>query len=179
MKGNRRMKIAALLLVIVGVCGFAGDACAGQFTANPIDHLVTSIPGPIPAPQPVTPPTYSDSTGDYKCTLGKAMSSGSDYKAFIEKYGVGQPDPSRVPAWSANLPDPQLPRDAIRPAYVSVMVSLKTDGHVGDAIVECSTEAGLDASVLAAIEAAKFHPAMKDGQFVTSLERVEYWIVRR
>lgn len=106
------------------------------------------------------------------------MSHGSDYKAFIEKYGAGQPDPNRVPAWSANLPDPKLPASVIRPAYVSVLVSLKTDGHVGDAIVECSTESGLDASVLAAIGAAKFHPAMKDGQFVASLERVEYWFAR-
>jgi Gram-negative bacterial TonB protein C-terminal len=173
------MKIAVLLLGITSVYSFAGNAHAGQFVVPPVDHLVTSIPGPIPAPQPVTPPIYSDSTGDYKCTLGKAMSSGSDYKAFIEKYGAGQPDPSRLPAWSANLPDPHLPVNVVRPAYVSVMVALKTNGHVGDAIVECSTEAGLDASVLAAIEAAKFHPAMKDDQFVASLERVEYWIVRR
>src|SRR6185437_7983847 len=98
-----------------------------------------------------------------------------DYKAFIEKYGAGQPDPNRVPAWSANLSDPELPANAVRPAYISVLVSLNTDGHVGDALVECSTESGLDASVLAAISTAKFHPAMKDGQFVASLERVEYW----
>jgi hypothetical protein len=74
--------------------------------------------------------------------------------------------------------DPSLPTGGVKPAYVSMLVALKTDGHVENAIVECSTDATSDASVLKAVEATTFHPEMKDGQFVPSLERVEYWILR-
>jgi hypothetical protein len=171
-------KAASFALLVIGLCAAAGSARADQFAKQPIIHLVTSIPVAPPAPPNVVPPTYSDSSGSYKCNMGNAISAGNDYRAFIEKYGVGQPDPARVPAWSHSMVDPSLPTGGVKPAYVSMLVALKTDGHVENAIVECSTDATSDASVLKAVEATTFHPEMKDGQFVPSLERVEYWILR-
>lgn len=173
------MKAASsFALMIVCCCGLLGTALAGEFATQPIIHLVTNIPVAPPAPPSVAPPTYSDSSGAYKCNMGSAVSTGTDYRAFVKKYGLGQPDPERVPAWSHEILDPDLPANATKPAYVSVLVALKTDGHVGDAIVECSTDAASNASVLKAVEATTFHAEMKDGQFVPSLERVEYWILR-
>ncbi|HEX6614322.1 MAG TPA: TonB C-terminal domain-containing protein [Rhodanobacteraceae bacterium] len=170
--------VASFALGIVCCCGLSGAALADEFAKQPIIHLVTSIPVAPPAPPSVAPPTYSDASDSYKCNMGNAISAGNDYRAFIKKYGVGQPDTARVPAWSNNMVNPDLPADAGKPAYVSVLVALKTDGRIENAIVECSTDAASNASVLKAVEATTFHPEMKDGQFVPSLERVEYWILR-
>lgn len=172
------MKKAISFAFLICTCVLAGGALAGSFVKQPIIHLVTNLPVPPPAPPSVAPPTYSDSSDAYKCNMGQPISTGNGYRAFVKKYRLAQPDPERLPAWSADMLNPDLPDSATRPAYVSLLVALKTDGHVGDALVECSTDAMLNASVLKAVEMTTFHPEMKDGQFVASLERVEYWILR-
>ena len=177
------------LVPVAGLCMFANVAHAGQFVTPPINHNITisspdspplppAPPYPVPQPQAAAP-VFSDTTGAYQCSIGKAMSAGPKYKAFIKMYGVGQPDPYRIPAWSRDLLDPKLPIKRAKKGFVSVLVALSADNKVVDALVECSTDPDVDASVVAAIKASTFHSAMKNGNFVPGIERVQYWIAWR
>jgi hypothetical protein len=174
------------LVLVAALCVFVSVAHADQFVTPPLNHQITisnpdspplppAPPYPVPQPQ-VAAPVFSDTTGAYQCSIGNAISAGTKYKAFIRKYGAGQPDPYRIPAWSRDLLDPKIPLKPAKKGFVSVLVALSSDNRVIDTLVECSTDPEVDASVVAAIRASTFHSAMKDGSSVSSLERVQYWI---
>jgi len=153
---------------------------AGQADA-PIRHVVTGSPVAGPAPPTVAPPQMQGGNSDlYTCSMGNAVNFASAYAAFKDKHGGGDVSPStgyKVPV-ARRLASPELPADAPRPGYTSLLVALAPDGAVVDTLLECSTDAALNDSVSAAVRSSVFDPAVAEDGTRAAVVRVEYWIAR-
>lgn len=173
---GRRLGLFLLAFVAAPFCAMA----AGQADA-PIRHVVTDSPVAGPAPPNVAPPQMQGGDSDlYTCSMGSAVNFASAYTAFNKRHGDA--DVSRSAGYKApvarRLASPELPADAPRPGYTSLLVALGPDGAVVDALVECSTDVALNDSISAAVRSSVFDPAVAESGTHAAVVRVEYWIAR-
>jgi TonB family protein len=97
---------------------------------------------------------------------------------------TGAPVPETAPAPDAVTPPQPITRvDAEYPAQaraerrsgtVTLLVTIETDGSVGDAAVELSAAADLDQAALAAVRQWRFRPALRAGSAVRARVRIPF-----
>jgi protein TonB len=162
------------------------DTVSGERPAPPTRPPASSQPRPassvalaraeVPTPDPPRQPATAEQSAASPPTLGgRANGAGPGGGATASAgpgsgsgYGTGPFDRAAQPAGSIHPHYPPRARQRGEEADVTVEVWVGAEGEVDRIAVSSSAGAEFDAAAIEAVQRARFHPALRDGERVPS-----------